>query len=321
MKPTRQVSDLVGGLRHIVGLLEVSGVEELPGPVQLYVDFMTSADGSDADQRLTVDRLAVVTGTPAGYDPLARPNAKFANYETVLDPADQAWQVRGHAFVRRPDPAAELAAENERLRQQVAELTAARDAAAAAAGMEHRHVGGATGGPGECEAWCACGVTFAGFDTHAEAAAMLDEHIARPAPDVPAQEAAEPDVLAPPKECGHLQEDDCECFGDDQPSAAAVEAAEAARCCDPGPYCDDLPGCEVVASAESTGVARGVGGAVSEAQPQAAARCSIDPWCTLASPCRACVQAVQAELAVHADLDDGPTLEYSAELVHGPVLS
>ncbi|MBM0275143.1 hypothetical protein [Micromonospora tarensis] len=43
---------------------------------------------------------------------------------------------------------------------------------------EHRHVGGAAGGPGENDAQCACGVTYAGFDTHAEAMKMLDAHIA-----------------------------------------------------------------------------------------------------------------------------------------------
>ena len=47
--------------------------------------------------------------------------------------------------------------------------------------------------------------------------------------------------------CGHLRGDDCECNGNDQPTAAVVEAAEAARCCDPGPYCEDLPGCVVKA--------------------------------------------------------------------------
>jgi len=52
----------------------------------------------------------------------------------------------------------------------------------------------------------------------------------------------EPENVTP--RCGHGPQDDCECFGNDQPSAAAIEAAEAARCCDPGPYCDDLPGCE-----------------------------------------------------------------------------
>jgi hypothetical protein len=44
--------------------------------------------------------------------------------------------------------------------------------------LEHEHTGGAAGSPGENEAWCACGVTYAGFDTHAEAMAMLEAHIA-----------------------------------------------------------------------------------------------------------------------------------------------
>ncbi|MEU8264427.1 hypothetical protein AB0C02_27875 [Micromonospora sp. NPDC048999] len=47
--------------------------------------------------------------------------------------------------------------------------------------IEHRHAGGTVGGPGENSAACACSVTYAGFDTHAEAAKLLDEHIANPA--------------------------------------------------------------------------------------------------------------------------------------------
>jgi hypothetical protein len=46
------------------------------------------------------------------------------------------------------------------------------------AAVAHYHAGGAAGGPGENEAECACGVTFAGFDTHAKAVAELDRHIA-----------------------------------------------------------------------------------------------------------------------------------------------
>lgn len=44
--------------------------------------------------------------------------------------------------------------------------------------VEHMHVGGSGGAPGECSAECACGVTFDGFDSIAEAAALLDRHIA-----------------------------------------------------------------------------------------------------------------------------------------------
>lgn len=42
----------------------------------------------------------------------------------------------------------------------------------------HKHIGGSAGGPGECSAECACGTTFDGFDTHAEAVALLEQHIA-----------------------------------------------------------------------------------------------------------------------------------------------
>lgn len=43
----------------------------------------------------------------------------------------------------------------------------------------HERVGGRAGGPADCAAWCACGVTFAGFDTIAEAGALVDGHAAR----------------------------------------------------------------------------------------------------------------------------------------------
>lgn len=45
---------------------------------------------------------------------------------------------------------------------------------------EHYHAAGSGGGPGACSAVCACGLTFAGFDTIAEAVKLLDQHIANP---------------------------------------------------------------------------------------------------------------------------------------------
>ncbi|MEV6633924.1 hypothetical protein AB0M54_24550 [Actinoplanes sp. NPDC051470] len=44
--------------------------------------------------------------------------------------------------------------------------------------QEHRHVGGSVGGKGDNDAECACGTTFSGFDTHAQAMRALDAHIA-----------------------------------------------------------------------------------------------------------------------------------------------
>jgi hypothetical protein len=46
----------------------------------------------------------------------------------------------------------------------------------------HAHVGGSAGGPGENGAACACGVSFDGFDTHADAIAVLNGHIAATKP-------------------------------------------------------------------------------------------------------------------------------------------
>lgn len=49
-----------------------------------------------------------------------------------------------------------------------------------AGGAQHTQRSGWVGEAGECGAECTCGVTFDGFDTLAEAAAMLAEHIADP---------------------------------------------------------------------------------------------------------------------------------------------
>jgi hypothetical protein len=59
------------------------------------------------------------------------------------------------------------------------------------ADVEHYHVRGTAGLPGENEAECACGVTYAGFDSHAEAVAALEQHIT--AEDSPAGPAASVD--------------------------------------------------------------------------------------------------------------------------------
>jgi hypothetical protein len=42
----------------------------------------------------------------------------------------------------------------------------------------HEHIAGSAGGPGDNSAECACGVVFDGFDTHADAMAVLNAHIA-----------------------------------------------------------------------------------------------------------------------------------------------
>jgi hypothetical protein len=44
--------------------------------------------------------------------------------------------------------------------------------------VTHEHRGGSVGGEGQNDAECACGTAFRGFDTHTDAMAVLDEHIA-----------------------------------------------------------------------------------------------------------------------------------------------
>ncbi|GIJ10766.1 hypothetical protein ACFFMR_19050 [Micromonospora andamanensis] len=61
-------------------------------------------------------------------------------------------------------------------------ITAAGLTATAEAAPEHYHSGGTLGGPGDTAARCACGVVFSGFDSQAEALAVLNEHIANPVP-------------------------------------------------------------------------------------------------------------------------------------------
>jgi hypothetical protein len=59
---------------------------------------------------------------------------------------------------------------------------------------KHEFVGGSKGGPGECGARCRCGVSFDGFDTVAEAHALLDEHIADEAHIVECRELGDREV-------------------------------------------------------------------------------------------------------------------------------
>ncbi|MEV4197064.1 hypothetical protein [Micromonospora globbae] len=54
-------------------------------------------------------------------------------------------------------------------------------AAAPAAEQEHRLAGGSAGGNGACSAVCLCGLTYAGFDTHREAAELIEQHVAEEA--------------------------------------------------------------------------------------------------------------------------------------------
>lgn len=56
--------------------------------------------------------------------------------------------------------------------------TATTSPADAAPTTEHYLTAGSTGGLGECSASCACGVTFDGFDTHREAANLVEQHVA-----------------------------------------------------------------------------------------------------------------------------------------------
>jgi hypothetical protein len=42
----------------------------------------------------------------------------------------------------------------------------------------HYMAGGTKGDPGECAAWCACGVTYSGFDTLGEASDHVEQHVA-----------------------------------------------------------------------------------------------------------------------------------------------
>lgn len=157
MKPTQHVSDLVAALKHVTGLLEASGVDELPAATHMYID-ITAADGPDETVRKSVvDRFAAVTGQPASYESVIA-TSKYADYETLIDGYDEPWHLRAYAMVRRPDPAAELAAENARLREQLAELAAVREPAVlqTAAGNVYECCG-KVGRISRHEPWCNVG--------------------------------------------------------------------------------------------------------------------------------------------------------------------
>lgn len=134
---------------------------------------------------------------------------------------------------------------------------------------EHQHVEGSTGGPGECSAECACGVTFDGFDTHAEAIACLDQHIADPKSGID-EDVRLGDGAAEPDE---VEQYSCEkCGGEIPRDERAVPQARCEKCDPEGVHRrSDLPDgglgqCELCAATDLETAAM-----VGEAAPDAPA--------------------------------------------------
>lgn len=95
---------------------------------------------------------------------------------------------------------------------------------------EHGHASMTAGGPGENEAECLCGVTYAGFDTTREASELLDRHIAKatgkPAEERPVCAATAVGVHCSPA-CYRSRGKDC-----DTPLAAKSEPTPRQRLAD-----------------------------------------------------------------------------------------
>jgi hypothetical protein len=91
--------------------------------------------------------------------------------------------------------------------QRRAQKPVSPDSSPASTAAGHCQVSGWTGPPGKCGAQCACGTTFDGFDSIAEAVAQLERHIADAASGQPEQrpEPAVVDLRHPwwcdPAEC------------------------------------------------------------------------------------------------------------------------
>jgi hypothetical protein len=190
---TRSLHELAEGLRLMADMFDEAELElgALAAPVSINLYVSTEFASNDEARKQAIDQLALITGQDADWDKNSG-DGEWAYWSTRLESASPPISMTAKAYVKRPNPADELRAENERLRAELAALKAAERGTADEA--EHFHAGGAAGGPGENEAMCTCGVTFAGFDAQAEALAALVAHIANP-------EAAEP-------ECAEVDDDE-----------------------------------------------------------------------------------------------------------------
>lgn len=109
MTTTRNLRDLAANLRHIANLLESAEVGELASPVTVRVAVHPGL-GDDVARMEAVDQLATITGQPADW----RGEDAYAPYQTEL--SQDGWTLASYAYMRRPDPAVALKAENEKLR-------------------------------------------------------------------------------------------------------------------------------------------------------------------------------------------------------------
>lgn len=211
---TRSAAELAACLREIADMLDAADLGELACPARVRVSIDGPSVGAATERLALVDQVAAVTGNSPVWD--RRSGGEYAWYETVLeDRAMVPWSLFCNAYVKHPF--GDLRTENDALRARLAEIEGIASGAKAlpAAPAQtapdvidgspfdldvpildpaefdgvHERVGGRAGGPGDCAAWCACGVTFDGFDTIAEAGALVDEHAANanagPAPSTP----------------------------------------------------------------------------------------------------------------------------------------
>jgi hypothetical protein len=199
--PFLAIADELHRIAYDLASLAGSG---LPKPSWVSFDMHAGSRGVERDDNLTafaVDTVGrALLNQPGelhkmgggsyhyGTDPISRGPIKVHVYDSV----DTAW-------AQKREGAAELAkrdAEIERLETELAALKLDRDGRPAEPEpvVVHQHTSGWVGGGGLGGAGvaCACGVTFNGFDTVAEALRELDVHIATANGWTPAAESAAP---------------------------------------------------------------------------------------------------------------------------------
>jgi hypothetical protein len=171
-QPADRRAETIAGLREATDWLEAH--PEVPLPYRPLLQYFVHGDGAESIAELQ-DIGAALGIAPARSHPggphvkVIQPFRGGVSYEAI------ACDIAREDF-EGPDVTPAVG--------EVPGPDSPQAGPATAAEPEHYHSGGAAGGPGDNEAECACGVTYAGFDSQAEALEALQQHIADPAESV-----------------------------------------------------------------------------------------------------------------------------------------
>lgn len=163
-QPADMRAENIAGLREAADWLAANPDVPLDGGAYELLTSLSSHGRSDSDRRAELLRVAEVLGEEPDFGQTHpqvarrfRGKVAYRAYYVPVEPAQDPAQAGGE--VAGPDSS------------QAGPATAANE-------PDHYHSGGAAGGPGDNGAQCACGTTYAGFDSHAGAMAALEQHIA-----------------------------------------------------------------------------------------------------------------------------------------------